>query len=128
MNFIGLGTDIVNIDRVKKIIIKNKYFIKKILHEKEVKILKQQRKKIDSTLLAKRFAAKEAVSKAIGYGFSNKIYLKNILVLHDKYGKPSIRLIGTTDVALKKKFKSYKILISISDDKPWAIATALLLA
>jgi len=128
MNFIGLGTDIVNIDRVKKIIIKNKYFIKKILHEKEVKILKQQRKKIDSTLLAKRFAAKEAVSKAIGYGFSQNIYLKNILVLHDKCGKPSIRLIGTTNVALKKKFKSYKILISISDDKPWAIATALLLA
>jgi len=71
MNIIGLGTDIVNINRIKKIYSKyGNHFLDKILTESEKKIEGKVTRSNDIATLAKRFAAKEAISKAIGYGFS----------------------------------------------------------
>ncbi len=71
MNIIGLGTDIVNINRIKKIYSKyGNHFLDKILTESEKKNEGKVTRSNDIATLAKRFAAKEAISKAIGYGFS----------------------------------------------------------
>ena len=79
MNIIGLGTDIVNINRIKKIYSKyGNHFLDKILTKSEKKIENQTTKSKNIETIAKRFAAKEAISKAIGYGFSKGIHFKNI--------------------------------------------------
>lgn len=123
MNVIGLGTDIVNINRVKKIYSKyGNQFLNKILTESEKKL---SRFKNVSTI-AKRFAAKEAISKAIGYGFSNGIHFKDIEIYNDESGKPYANLNGKAKTIVNKISKKYNIFLTLSDDKPWAVATALI--
>ena len=127
MNIIGLGTDIVNINRIKKIYSKyGNHFLDKILTESEKKIEGKVTRSNDIATLAKRFAAKEAISKAIGYGFSKGIHFKNIEIYNDKNGKPHANVNGKAKVALSKISKKYNIFLSLSDDKPWAVATALI--
>ena len=127
MNIIGLGTDIVNINRIKKIYSKyGNHFLDKILTKSEKKIEGQTNKSKNIETIAKRFAAKEAISKAIGYGFSKGIHFKNIEIYNDKNGKPYANLNGKAKKMLSKISKKYNIFLSLSDDKPWAVATALI--
>ena len=121
MSIFGIGTDIVDVDRIK-ISLKNKNFIKRIFNEKEV----SRCRKINNSIncFAKRFAAKEAFSKALGTGISNGINLNEIVILNKKSGKPYISIIGETKKTLKKKFKNKnsKISLSLSDEKKYAVA------
>ena len=86
------------------------------------------KKKNSGAFYAKRFAAKEALSKALGTGIRKDIKFKNIEIHNDSYGKPSIRLKGAVDDYLKKKIKrkKYNIHLSLSDDRPWAQATVII--
>ena len=121
MSIFGVGTDIVSVDRIKNSL-KSKNFIYRIFNEKE--ILKC--KKINNSIncYAKRFAAKEAFSKALGTGISNGINFNEIVILNKKSGKPYISIIGKTKKILKKKFKNKntKISLSLSDEKKYAVA------
>jgi holo-[acyl-carrier protein] synthase len=127
MNVIGLGTDIVNINRIQKIYSKyGSHFLDKILTETEKKTEKKISNLINIETIAKRFAAKEAISKAIGYGFSKGIHFKNIEIFNDKNGKPYANVNGNAKITLTKISKKYNIFITLSDDKPWAVATALI--
>ena len=127
MKIFGIGTDIVNIKRIEKIL-KNKQstFKKKIFTKNE--ILYCNNKRNPYPFYAKRFAAKEALSKALGTGINKDISFKNIQVSNDKKGKPYILLKGKTETFLKKKIKSknYSIHLSLSDDTPWAQATVII--
>ena len=78
--------------------------------------------------LAKRFAAKEALVKAIGTGFGAKISMRDITVKNDKMGKPYYDLTIEFDGTIKElfKIKKYSLHLSISDDKENAIANALI--
>ena len=102
--------------------LKNKNFVNRIFNEKE--ILKC--KKINNSIncYAKRFAAKEAFSKALGTGISNGINFNEIVILNKKSGKPYINIIGQTKKILNKKFKKKKskISLSLSDEKKYAVA------
>ena len=127
MNILGIGTDIVNINRIDKSI--KKYglkFKKKIFSRKEIVYCEKRRSYISS--YAKRFAAKEAFVKALGTGFNRNIKHKNIEVINNKQGKPSIIVSGKAASFIKKKAKNkkYKIYISLSDDIPWACATVII--
>ena len=127
MNIFGIGTDIVNIKRMKKTLKKNsKAFKNKIFSKSE--IIYCEKKKNPFSFYAKRFAAKEALSKALGTGIRKGISFKDIEILNDNYGKPSIKLKGSTAIFLKKKIKSkkYFIYLSLSDDLPWAQATVII--
>jgi len=127
MKIFGIGTDIVNISRIKKALTKNKSALKKrVFTEKEIKYC--ERKSNPSFYYAKRFAAKEALSKALGTGIRKGINFRDIVISNDKLGKPSIKLNGTTANFLRKKIKkkSYSIHLSLSDDKPWAQATVII--
>jgi len=127
MKIFGIGTDIVNIKRLEKSLKKNgNNFKKRIFSEKE--IVYCEKKKYPYSYFAKRFAAKEALSKALGTGIRKGINFKNIVISNDTFGKPSIKLNGSTKKFLKKKIKAkkYKIYLSLSDDKPWAQATVII--
>jgi len=127
MRIFGLGTDIVNIKRIDSLIKKSgKTFVKRVFSKKE--IIYCEKKNDSSSFYAKRFAAKEALSKALGTGFKKGISLKNIEIFNDKSGKPHIKLKGEVDKYLKKKIKKnkYNIYLSLSDDKPWAQATVII--
>ena len=72
---------------------------------------------------AKRFAAKEAFSKAVGTGISKGINFNEIIVMNERNGKPFIKLKGETMRSIKKKFKKkLKISLSLSDEKKYAVA------
>ena len=83
----GVGTDIVDITRIKRSI-KNKKFINKIFSDKEIK---NSKNKLDS-YYGKRFAAKEAFSKALGTGISEGISFNEISILNNDKGQPYIEL------------------------------------
>ena len=121
MNIYGIGTDIVSVDRIK-VLLKNKNFIKRIFGHKE--ILKCKNLPNSMNCYAKRFAAKEAFSKALGTGISNGIGFNEIIINNKKSGKPYIILIGKTKKLIEKKFKKkiFKVLLSISDEKKYAVA------
>ena len=127
MKIFGIGTDIINIERMEKSIKKNgDNFINKVFSKNE--ILYCKKKKNPFPFYAKRFAAKEALSKALGTGIRKGIKFKNIEIKNDNFGKPSIELKGTTATFLKKKIKTkkYDIHLSLSDDIPWAQATVII--
>ena len=121
MNIFGIGIDIVNIDRIKNSL-KNKNFINRIFNKKEI----QKCKKIynSNNCYAKRFAAKEAFSKALGTGISKGINFNEIVILNKKTGNPYISIIGKTKQTLNRKFKRKKpkISLSLSDEKKYAVA------
>ena len=127
MKIFGIGTDIVNIKRMKKTLkSKNNNFKKRIFSKNE--IIYCEKRKNPSSFYAKRFAAKEALSKALGTGIRKGINFKDIEILNDSFGKPSIKLSGSTANFLKKKIKTkkYFIYLSLSDDEPWAQATVII--
>ena len=127
MKIFGIGTDIVNIKRMEKSIKKNGVVFKnKIFSKNEINYC--EKKKNPFPFYAKRFAAKEALSKALGTGIRKGINFKNIEVHNDNFGKPSIRLKGSAADFLKKKIKTrkYFIYLSLSDDLPWAQATVII--
>ena len=105
MNIFGIGTDIVSVNRIKNSL-KNKNFVNRIFNENE--IIKCKKITNSSNCYAKRFAAKEAFSKALGTGISNGINFNEIVILNRKSGKPYINIIGQTKKVLDKKFKKKK--------------------
>ena len=121
MNMYGIGTDIVSIHRIKNSL-KNKNFINRVFNEKE--IFKCKKIKNSINCYAKRFAAKEAFSKALGTGISKGINFNEIVILNKKSGKPYISIIGQTKKTINKKFnrKKSKISLSLSDEKKYAVA------
>mgnify|MGYP006172080247 FL=1 len=125
MKIFGIGTDIVNISRIKRSI-KNVKFIKRIFNEIEIKRCNNHSNK--ENCFAKRFAAKEAFAKALGTGISHGINFNEIIVYNIKSGKPYIKLLGKTNKVFKKtiKKKNYNIFLSLSDDKPFALATVVI--
>ena len=125
MNIFGIGTDIVSVYRIKKSL-KNKNFVNRIFNEKE--ILKCKRIINCSNCYAKRFAAKEAFSKALGTGFRMNLNFKDIEVVNDKKGKPYyVKNKKITKIVQKNfKIKNFKCFLSISDEKNYSTAFAII--
>ena len=127
MKIFGIGTDIINIKRMEKTLKRNNpHFKNRIFSENEINYC--EKKKNPYSFYAKRFAAKEALSKALGTGIRKGISFKNIEISNDKLGKPSINLKGSAANFLERKIntKKYFIYLSLSDDKPWAQATVII--
>tara|TARA_B100000965_G_scaffold67995_1_gene53426 strand:+ start:4788 stop:5171 length:384 start_codon:yes stop_codon:yes gene_type:complete len=125
MKIYGIGTDIANINRIKKSL-RNKNFINRLFNKNEIKKCNKQINK--ANCYAKRFAAKEAFSKALGTGISRGINFNEIIVYNIKSGKPSIKLLGNTKNIVNKILnkKKFNIFLSLSDDKPFAVATVVI--
>ena len=124
LNIVGIGNDIINITRIEKSIAKfGDKFITRIYTNNEISLAKKftSSKKI-SSFYAKRFAAKEALVKAVGTGFRMGISFTDIEILNNEDGKPVVNLYNE----LKTTLDDTKIYISLSDDYPFAIATILI--
>ena len=127
MKIFGIGTDIVNIRRIEQSLKKHKFSFKnRIFSKKEISYC--EKRKNSGAFYAKRFAAKEAFSKALGTGIRKGVNLKDIEITNNVHGKPSISLKGNLANYLKKKIKckKYDIHLSLSDDIPWAQATVII--
>tara|TARA_Y100000996_G_C22206097_1_gene513443 strand:- start:56 stop:442 length:387 start_codon:yes stop_codon:yes gene_type:complete len=125
MKILGNGVDIVENKRINKLV-NNKNFIDRVFTVSE--IYHSKRKKDKSSFFAKRFAAKEAFVKALGTGFRDNINFKDISIRNNSYGKPEFVLKSSIKNKLKKKFKikKYNVFLSISDEKKYSIAFAIL--
>ena len=120
MKIYGIGTDIVSVDRIKKSL-KNKNLLTRLFCKEEIS--KCSKLINANNCNAKRFAAKEAFSKAVGTGISKGINFNEIIVMNERNGKPFIKLKGETMRSIKKKFKKkLKISLSLSDEKKYAVA------
>ncbi len=125
MKIFGIGTDIANISRIKKSL-KNEKLVARLYHKSEIQKCKKHHKQ--ENCFAKRFAAKEAFSKALGTGIARGIKFNEIVVHNVKSGKPKIKIFGNTRLIVKKIFKKKKIniFLSLSDEKPFAVATVVI--
>tara|TARA_Y100000590_G_scaffold440236_1_gene565378 strand:- start:487 stop:876 length:390 start_codon:yes stop_codon:yes gene_type:complete len=124
MNIYGIGTDIVNVNRIRTVVKKNNQAFKKRIYTNfEIKTCEKRKNKIEC--FAKRFAAKEALFKAIGV--KNKLDFKDVEIVNNLSGTPKFKIKGTSLKNLNKLFKkkNFKIHLSLSDDKPWAVASVI---
>lgn len=119
----GIGTDITEIRRIEKAITRNKNFINKLFTKNEMDLWEKKNFKLE--FIAGRFAAKEAVSKALGTGIRD-FNFKDIEIINNELGKPQVILKPKAEDIIRKISQSYKIHLSISHEKEYAIAYALL--
>tara|TARA_Y100000768_G_C23765982_1_gene580940 strand:+ start:355 stop:738 length:384 start_codon:yes stop_codon:yes gene_type:complete len=120
----GVGTDIVKISRLTKHL-KNKKFLDRLFNKNEIN--KCKIRKNSTNCYAKRFAAKEAFSKAIGIGISKGIRFNEIVIKNTKSGKPQIELLGKTKKIISKILKKrFSIFLTLSDEKSFAVATVII--
>ncbi len=91
---IGVGTDIFEINRMKKRIEKEPAFIQSVFTSQEINYCEQFKFKEQN--YAARFAAKEALMKALGTGYNNGISFSEIVISNNSEGKPEITLTGKT--------------------------------
>lgn len=117
---VGTGTDIVDIERIKKLSQNNRFFTR-VFTAGEMSLFEECRFRIET--IAGRFACKEAVLKALGLGLCD-IPLTNIEILKEDSGKPVVALCGAaSDYA--KSLNVKQIHITISHDGGYAIAFAV---
>jgi len=119
---IGIGTDIVEIDRINKAIERTPNFINKLFTKKEIEYFISR--KMRPEFIAGKFAAKESVAKALGTGF-RKFGFRDIEIDKDELGKPLVLLSGEAK-EIANKFGDYKLHLSISHGRENAIAYAIL--
>lgn len=114
----GIGIDLIEVDRIKKLIEKNPRFSQRIFTSQEIRYCQQKKNKYQH--YAARFAAKEAFFKALG----RRIKWTDIGLSNLSSGKPQLEL---QDKKLKAEFSSDKIHVSIAHLKEYAVAVVILL-
>ena len=126
---VGLGSDIVNIKRIEKLLEQyGQRLVKKVLDSDEQTIYAELNESKKNSYLAKRWAAKEACAKALGTGFQYGITWRQIKIVNLSGGKPEILLFDAAAaqaIALCEG-KAAKIMLSLSDDYPWAQAVVII--
>ena len=125
---LGIGTDLVNIERIRKVLDRfGDRFEKRVFSRLEIQ---RSRNKYDpSSSYAKRWAAKEACSKALGIGLRMGISWKEMHIVNLPSGKPELVLEGKAKnflIAMTPKGYTSKINVSLTDDFPWAKATVII--
>lgn len=116
----GIGTDIVEITRIKKIVDKNSRFLSRNFTKAENDYFNTKKKPYES--IAGNFAAKEAISKALGTGFSG-FGLLDIEVTRNNKGAPTVTLYNKA-LDIKKSNNISQILVTISHCEKYAVAFA----
>ena len=125
---LGIGTDLVNIKRIRKVLDRfGERFEKRVFSNHEIE--RSRRRYDSSSSYAKRWAAKEACSKALGIGLRMGISWKEMHIVNLASGKPELVIEGKAmDYLLAMTPEGYtpKIKVSLTDDFPWAQATVII--
>jgi len=121
---LGTGIDIVNVERIERLIARwGDRFLTRVFTEREVAWCRRRTRFSDC--LALRFAAKEAFLKAIGWGFQNGISWADMEVRSDPLGKPLFSLSGKAKEVVETR-KVDRVLLTLSDERPYAVAHVIL--
>lgn len=116
----GLGNDIIEVNRIEEVLERHgQKFLDKLFTPKEQAYCAQYRD--HARRLAGRFAAKEAIVKALGTGFSPHVAWRDIEILNDREGKPYVIL----SQRVKEHFNHPRLYISISHCRAYATAVAI---
>lgn len=129
---IGMGADLIDIRRIEKTI--NRFgdrFIARCFTDTERSKAERRKGAGDAyyATFAKRFAAKEAMSKALGTGFNHGVYMKDIGVVNDGNGKPTIKLTGGAKDYLERLLPDGQkpvIHLTLTDEPPIAQAHVII--
>ena len=114
---LGIGTDIIEIQRIQRTVERTPKFLEKIFTEREIELFKSKAMKYET--IAGNFAVKEAISKAIGRGFRGFSF-NDLEVLRDELGKPIVNISDKVREIIG--YKDVIFHISISHNKSYAIA------
>lgn len=118
----GVGTDLIEIERVRRAIEKNRHFLERVYTEREIAYCRRKADPWQS--YAARFAAKEAVAKALGTGLG-PVGFKEIEIINAAGGQPQVVLSGKAEqLALERNIQ--RVHISLSHSEAYAMATAVL--
>jgi len=120
---VGIGNDIIEIERIEKAISKEG-FKNKVYTQRELENIEKRGNRTET--YAGIFSAKEAISKAIGTGV-REFSLIDLEILNDDLGKPYVVVSEKLDKILRNKKENYQIEISISHSKKYATAMAIII-
>ncbi|QXO17784.1 holo-ACP synthase [Vibrio ostreae] len=121
---VGLGTDIAEIARIEQVLARSgTAFAARILTPQELALFAARKQQ--SRFLAKRFAAKEAASKALGTGIAGGVSFQDFIISNDELGKPVLSLQGKA-AELAAGAGVTALHLSISDERHYAVATVIL--
>ena len=125
MKILGIGVDIIKNKRIEDSI-KSTQFKNRIYSFNELKQSNLIKNKIN--YFSKRFAAKEAFTKALGTGFRKNLNFKDIEVINDKMGKPLFVITKKINNIVKKNFKvkNFNCFLSITDEKDYSTAFTII--
>ena len=125
---VGIGNDVIDIRRIEETLAKfGQRFISRIFTDVEIR--KSERRAQRAASYAKRFAAKEACSKALGTGFRAGVFWKDMGVVNEPSGKPTMVLTGGAREQLDRivpKGHTARIHLTITDDFPYAHAFVMI--
>ena len=126
MTILGIGIDILEINRLNVAIKKNNNLITRLFTNSEINYCIKKKNKIN--FFAKRYSAKESLVKALGTGFRNNINFKDIEIKNDSIGMPYLSIKSTLEKKIKKKFKikKFNILLTMSDEKKYVVTNIIL--
>jgi holo-[acyl-carrier protein] synthase len=128
---IGLGSDLCNIERIQASLDRfGDKFVMRVFTDIE-RAKAEKRVMTRAGTYAKRFAAKEAFSKAIGTGFNQGVFMKDIGVVNLPSGAPTLALTGGAKAkldAITPPGHAVDIHVTLTDDHPWAQAFVILYA
>ena len=121
---IGTGIDLVHVPRVEQVLSdRGERFVSHVLHDKELP--DYEASKFKARMLAKRFAVKEAATKALGTGQAQNVLLRHFYVLHNEHGKPELHA-DEKAKTLCDQLGVNAMHVSISDEIDYAIAHVIL--
>jgi holo-[acyl-carrier protein] synthase len=121
---IAVGTDILKIERIDEVMARlGERFVARILTPEEREEYRASAQ--GNRLLAKRFAAKEAVAKALGTGIGRGVSWQDIQICHDDNGAPLVRLGGGARLAASERGGS-RVELSLADELDYVVAFAIL--
>lgn len=116
----GVGVDLVEIDRIRALLERHgPRLTRRILAPEEIEELGRGQR--PASFVAKRFAAKEAVAKALGIGFRNGLRFRDIRVCHDAWGRPGLAYAGRA-AEIIAEFGIAESHLSLSDERHHALA------
>jgi holo-[acyl-carrier protein] synthase len=124
MSIRGIGTDLLDQNRIAQVIEKQgERFAKRILTTEELAVWVSRDYSVN--YLAKRFAAKEAISKALGTGIAKGISFQQMSITSDEAGKPVVTLSGQALIRAKE-LGGEQVMLSLSDEGKMILAFAIL--
>ncbi|MET0269369.1 MAG: holo-ACP synthase [Sphingomonas sp.] len=128
---VGIGSDLCNIERIQRSLDRfGERFVTRVFTDAE-RAKAERRTMTRAGTYAKRFAAKEAFSKAVGTGFRAGVFMKDIGVVNAPSGAPTLALTGGARArldALTPPGHAMDIHLTLTDDHPWAQAFVILSA